>query len=155
VTTYGIGARGFNVYDASLASARFQSISTHADGAISVKVSKDVPVLEITDGVTTLGGPGTSLVRGVQAQLSAIAVSIQPGGRIGRLTAGRWAPCGDGIVTLDVEGSLDFIAARQGIAALGAGSCAVRVACEVPGLDTVLVTAPHGQPVVYRTEQGG
>jgi hypothetical protein len=152
VTTYGAGARGFNVYDGSLASARFQSIGTYADGAIGIQVSKDLPVLEITDSVTTLGGRGTSLVRGVQAQLSAIAVSIQPGGRIGRLTAGgSLATHGDAVVTLDVEGALESITVQQGITALGVGSDAVRVTGEVPGLDSVPVTAPNGRSIVRRT----
>jgi hypothetical protein len=83
VTTYGAGARGFNVYDGRLDSARFQSITTHADGAVGIQVSKDLPVLDIVDSVTTFGGQGTSLGRGRQVQLSAVAVSVQPTGRIG------------------------------------------------------------------------
>jgi hypothetical protein len=153
VTTYGVGARGFNVYDGSLASARFQSISTHADGAVGIQVSKNLPVLEITDSVTTLGGRGTSLVRGVQTQLSAIAVSIQPAGRIGCLTAGgSLVTHGDAIVTLEVEGTLESITVRQGITALGVGSDAVHVTGEAAGLDEVPVTAPRGRPIVRSTE---
>jgi hypothetical protein len=153
VTTYGVGARGFNVYDGSLASARFQSISTHADGAVGIQVSKNLPVLEITDSVTTLGGRSTSLVRGVQTQLSAIAVSIQPAGRIGCLTAGgSLVTHGDAIVTLEVEGTLESITVRQGITALGVGSDAVHVTGEAAGLDEVPVTAPRGRPIVRSTE---
>jgi len=152
VTTHGVGARGFNVYDGSLASARFQSIGTHGDGAIGIQVSRDLPVLEIADGVTTFGGRGTSLVRGVQTQLSAIAVSVQPGGRIGRLEAGgSLATHADGVVTLDVEGALESITVRQGITAWGVGSDAVRVTGEVAGLGVVPVTAPRGQTIVHRT----
>jgi len=156
LTTYGAGARGFNVYDGSLASARFQSISTHADGAVGIQVSKDLPVLEITDSVTTFGGRGTSLVRGVQTQLSAIAVSIQPSGRMERLTAGgSLATHGDAIVTLDVEGALGAIEVQHGITASGVGSDAVRVTGEVAGLDQVAVTAPNGRPVVRRAGHTG
>jgi hypothetical protein len=104
VTTYGSGARGFNVYDGSLDSARFESIMTHADGAVGIQVSRDLPVLDIDGSITTNGGRGTSLVRGQQVQLSAIAVSVQPAGRIGRLSVGgSLSTHGDDVVTLDVE----------------------------------------------------
>jgi hypothetical protein len=155
VTTYGVGARGFNVYDGSLDSARFQSITTHADGAIGIQVSKDLPVLDITGSVTTFGGRGTSLVRGQQVRLSAIAISIRPGGRIGRLSVGgSLSTHGDDIVTLEVEGILDAIQVRQGIAATGIGSDAVRLTGKAGGLDEVSVTATHGQRVVRRPAPG-
>lgn len=152
VTTYGVGARGFNVYDGSLSRASFQSISTHADGAVAVQVSKDLPVLDITGSVTTFGGRGASLVRGVQIQLSAIAVSIQPGGRIGRLTAGgSLRTHGNEVVTLDVEGVLGALEVRQGVTASGDGSDAVHLTSEVAGLDKVAVTAVRGRSVVRHT----
>jgi hypothetical protein len=151
VTTYGAGARGFNVYDGSLDSARFQSITTRADGAIGIQVSKDLPVLDIVESVTTFGGRGTSLVRGRQVRLSAMAVSIQPGGRIGRLSVGgSLSTHGDDIVTLEVEGILDMVQVRQGITAAGVGSDAVRLAGKAGGLDQVTVTAAHGHPIVRR-----
>jgi hypothetical protein len=154
VTTYGAGARGFNVYDGRLDSARFRSITTHADGAAGIQVSKDLPDLDITGSVTTHGGPGTSLVRGVQVQLSAIAVSVQPTGRIGRLAVGgSLATHGDDVATLDVEGALDFLQVRQGITAAGVGSDAVRLTGEARGIDEVPVTAAHGQRIVRRTKE--
>jgi hypothetical protein len=152
VTTYGVGARGFNVYDGSLDSARFQSITTHADGAVGIQVSKDLPVLEITDSVTTFGGRGTSLVRGQQIRLSATAVSIQPTGRIGRLSVGgSLSTHGDEVVTLDVAGALDTLKVQQGITAVGVGSDAVHLAGQAGGLDEVTVTAAHGRPIVRVT----
>jgi hypothetical protein len=151
VTTHGTGARGFNVYDGSLHSARFQSITTHADGAVGIQVSKDLPALDITDSVTTFGGRGTSLVRGRQIRLSAIALSIQPGGRIGRLSVGgSLSTHGDEVVTLDVEGVLGTLRVQQ-ITAAGVGSDAVHLAGEAGGLDKVTVTAAHGRPIVRRT----
>jgi hypothetical protein len=150
VTTHGVGARGFNVYDGSLDSARFQSITTHADGAVGIQVSKDLPALDITDSVTTFGGRGTSLVRGRQIRLSAIAVSIQPGGRIGCLSVGgSLSTHGDEVVTLDVEGVLGTLKVQQ-IAAAGVGSDAVHLTGEAGGLDEVTVTAAHGRPIVRR-----
>jgi hypothetical protein len=152
VTTYGAGARGFNVYDGSLDSARFQSITTHGDGAVGIQVSRNLPVLDITESVTTYGGRGTSLVRGEQVGLSATAVSIQPTGRIGLLSAGgSLSTHGDEVVTLDVAGALDTLKVQQGITAAGVGSDAVHLAGEAGGLDEVTVTAAHGRPIVRVT----
>jgi hypothetical protein len=149
VTTHGVGARGFNVYDGSLDSARFQSITTHADGAVGIQVSRDLPALDITGSVTTFGGRGTSLVRGRQVQLSAIAVSVQPGGRIGRMSVGgSLSTHGDDVVTLDVAGALDTLKVQQGITAAGVASDAVHLTGEVGGLDEVMVAAAHGRPIV-------
>jgi hypothetical protein len=157
VTTYGVGARGFNVYDGSLASARFESIATHADGAVGIQVSKDLPALDIVGSVTTFGGRGTSLVRGQRVQLSAVAVSVQPAGRIGRLSVGgSLSTHGDDVVTLDVDGTIGVLKVQQGITAAGMGSDAVRLTGEVAGLDEVHVTAAHGQDIVspMRNEEG-
>ena len=148
VITYGVGARGFNVYDGRLGSARFQRISTHADGAIGIQVSKDVPELEIAEDVTTEGGVGTSLVKGVQTRLHAIAVSVTSGGRIGTLrVGGTLATSGDDVVTLDVAGIVESLTVRGGITAAGAGSVAVRTVGDLPGLDHVHVAAQHGQAI--------
>jgi hypothetical protein len=131
VTTYGVGARGFNVYDGSLASARFESIATHADGAVGIQVSKDLPALDIVGSVTTFGGRGTSLVRGQRTH-------------------------GDDVATLDVDGTIGALKVQQGITAAGMGSDAVRLTGEVAGLDEVHVTAAHGQHIVspMRNEEG-
>jgi hypothetical protein len=154
VTTYGTGARGFNVYDGRLHSARFESITTYADGAVGIQVSKDLPVLDIVGSVTTNGGRGTSLVRGQQIQLSAVAVSVQPTGRIGRLSVGgSLSTHGDDVVTLDMEGVIDTLNVQQGITAAGVGSDAVRLTGEVAGLDQVSVTAAHGQRIVSREKE--
>jgi hypothetical protein len=150
VTTYGAGARGFNVYDGEVKSARFQSITTHADGAVGVQVGKDLPVLEVVDGIATLGGRGTSLVKGRQTELAAIAVSVLPGGRIGRLVAGgALSTKGDDVTTLDVEGAVDFIEVGGAITAEGSASDAVRVTGEIAGLDRVEVRSKDGRPVVH------
>ncbi len=148
VTTYGPGARGFNVYDGSLGSARFQRISTHADGAIGMQVSRDVRELEILEDVTTTGGLGTSLVKGVQTALHAVAVSVTPGGRIGKLTVGgTLSTSGDDVVTLDVEGTVGLLTVHGGIIAAGVSSVAVRAAGGIAGLEQVSVTAPRGQAI--------
>jgi hypothetical protein len=144
VTTHGVGARGFNVYDGHLVSARFQRIATYGDGAVGVQVSKDLPLLEITEDITTAGGAGQSLVRGVQVRLRAIAVSVEAGGRIGRLAVGgSLRSDGDDVVTLEAAGTVGEMAAAE-IAARGVGSAAVRLSGSgaVGGLDSVKVTGP-------------
>jgi len=149
LTTFGAGARGFNVYDGQLENARFESITTHGDGAVGVQVSRFLPVLEVAGGIATLGGRGTSLVKGQQTELAAMAVSVLAGGRIGRLVVGgAISTQGDGVTALDVEGSVDVIEVHGGITARGRESDAVRVAGKVAGLDEVSVTAEHGRPVV-------
>jgi hypothetical protein len=153
VVTYGAGARGFNLYDGSLRSARFQSITTHGDGAVGIQVGKDVPDLDITGSVITFGGEGTSLVRGQQSQLRSAAVSILPGGRIGRLTAGgSLSTHGDGVTTLEVAGVIGELKVQQGITASGLASDAVSLAGDIPGLDQTTVTAAHGQAVARLAE---
>jgi hypothetical protein len=93
-------------------------------------------------------GHGTSLVRGEQTQLSAIAVSVLAGGRIGRLTAGgSLSTHGDRVVTLEVAGTIEALKVQQGITAVGVASDAVRLAGEIQGLDEVIVTAAHGQAI--------
>ncbi len=140
---------GFNIYDGNVDSARFASITTHGDGAVGIQVSRDLPALEIADSVTTFGSGGTSLVRGQQTQLRAAAISIQPGGRIGRLAVGgSLATHGDQVVTLDVAGSLGMLRVRHAITASGAASDAVHATGQVAGLDDVTITAAHGQAIV-------
>jgi hypothetical protein len=149
VTTYGVGARGFNVYDGSLSSAQFQSISTYADGAVGIQVSRDLPILHIAGDVTTYGGRGTSLVRGKQTELSAIAVSILPGGRIGRLTAGgSLSTHGDQVITLDVQGALGALEVRGRVSATGESSDAAHLTGDTDGIDGVAVVASRGEPIV-------
>jgi hypothetical protein len=153
VVTHGAGARGFNVYDGRLASARFQSITTHGDGAVGIQIATDLAELKITDSVTTFGGAGTSLVRGKQSQLRAVAVSVLPGGRIGRLAAGgSLSTHGDGVVTLEVAGAIGALTVQQGITAAGVASDAVSLTEDIPGLNETTLTAAHGQTVARLAE---
>ncbi len=88
VVTSGLGARGFNVYDGYVKSAKFQSITTHGDGAIGIQVSKPMGTIEVVEDVHTTGSEGLSLVKGVQMTLKAIGVSIKPGGELEGLSVG-------------------------------------------------------------------
>jgi hypothetical protein len=114
-----------------------------------VQVSKDLPVLDIAESITTRGGTGRSLVRGVQVSLRAAAVSVEAGGRIGRLAVGG-ALCtdGDDVVTLEAAGAVGELTAGE-IVARGVGSEAVRISGSgsVGGLDSVTITGPSRREV--------
>ncbi|MDQ0276320.1 hypothetical protein QO003_000623 [Arthrobacter silviterrae] len=132
VETYGLGARGFNVYDGSLREAVFDSITTHGDGSVGVQVSRDLPALTIRGDLRTEGGMGESLVKGVLLPLSAIALSIKPGGRIGTASiGGNVRTEGAGVPAMELEGELDSITVGGKVTAAGDASDVVRA---VPAL---------------------
>ncbi|WP_146070242.1 hypothetical protein [Arthrobacter sp. GMC3] len=136
VETFGQGARGFNVYDGSLQEAVFETIITHGDGSMGVQVSRDLPVLRIRGDLRTEGGTGESLVKGVLLPLSAIALSVKPGGRIGTLNVGGDVRTeGPSVPAMDLEGALDSVTVGGTVSALGAKSDVVRA---VPALAPAL-----------------
>lgn len=150
VQTFGTGARGFNVYDGSLEHASFESIATHGDGSTGVQVSKPLPLLEISGDLSTEGGEGMSLVKGVQLALKAVALSVKPGGSIGKAAiGGRLRTSGKGVVTLEVEGEIGELTVGAGISATGRGSDAVHLRDgSVHGLDQLEIAATEGERVV-------
>jgi hypothetical protein len=147
--TFGTGARGFNVYDGSLDHASFESIVTHGDGSTGVQISKPLPVLEIKGDLSTEGGEGMSLVKGVQMTLKAIALSVKPGGSVGKVTInGELRTSGANVVTLEAEGEIGEIAVAGGITAKGAGSDAVHLTDDgIRGLDSVTISASDGERI--------
>jgi hypothetical protein len=80
IETYGLGARGFNVYTGTIRSGDFDRIVTHGDGAVGVQISQPVGHLVFRRGIETQGGTGKSLVKGVPQDLAATALSVKPGG---------------------------------------------------------------------------
>ena len=80
IETFGRGARGFNVYSGTVERAEFDRIVTHADGAVGVQISQPIGTMVVRRGIETFGGEGPSLVKAVVQNLSAIALSIKPGG---------------------------------------------------------------------------
>lgn len=82
IVTVGKGARGFNLYDGTLRRGEFQDIRTFGDGSIGVQVSKPMPELLVHGDIATTGGKGVSLVRGVQTELEAMALSVKDGGEV-------------------------------------------------------------------------
>ncbi|MDQ0096026.1 hypothetical protein [Paeniglutamicibacter psychrophenolicus] len=127
IMTTGLGARGFNVYDGSLNEAGFESITTTGDRSVGVQVSRELPKLTITGNLSTSGGTGESLVKGVLMPLSAIALSVKPSGHIGTVSVGGdIVTTGDGVATVDLEGPVDTLSVRGKVVAHGSGATAVR-----------------------------
>ncbi|CAM5408871.1 hypothetical protein GCM10010329_84350 [Streptomyces spiroverticillatus] len=149
ITTHGTGARGFNFYDGSMRRACFDSISTTGDGAIGVQIGRDLPRLEVRGDLTTTGGTGLSLVRGVQTQLKATALSIKKDGRIGQVgVGGRISARGDDLVTVEIDGDLGTLSARGGIQAEGHRADAVHTRGEGRELAGVVISAADGKTMV-------
>ena len=80
IETFGQGARGFNVYSGTVERVEFDRIVTHANGAVGAQISQPIGTMTVRRGIETFGNEGPSLVRGVVQNLSAIALSIKPGG---------------------------------------------------------------------------
>jgi hypothetical protein len=150
IETHGPGARGFNLYEGSLTHARFKSIRTNGDGAVGIQISKRLPLIEIEGDVTTMGGEGTSLVKGVQTRLKAIALSLQEGGEIDKLHVGGWlSTSGDDVVTVEIDGTIGELEVGGGIKAAGRGSDAIHLNGGSPSVDGVVIEAEHGRRIVH------
>jgi hypothetical protein len=109
------GARGFNVYNGTIASGEFDRIVTHGDGAVGVQVSQPVGQLCFQRGIETFGATGLSLVKGVMQNLSAIALSVKPGGCARRIEIrGGLKTHGKDTAPLEQQGSVDLLHVEGG-----------------------------------------
>ena len=68
IETFDRGARGFNAYDGVMDTAEFERIVTHADASVGVQISRPITHLIVHKGITTHGGVGETLVKGVIMQ---------------------------------------------------------------------------------------
>ncbi len=94
-------------------------------------------------GLSTDGGEGQSLVKGVQMSLKAIALSVKPGGEVGAITVGgQVRTAGKNVISVELDGLVDRIAIAGGVIAEGAGSDGIHVRGDVPGLDAINVHGP-------------
>lgn len=126
IVTNGVGARGYNLYDGSTGVAEFASITTHGDGAIGIQISRPSGPIHVTGDLATTGGTGMSLVKGEQVELSAIAFSVKPGGRVERLeVGGDIRTAGDDLTTVDLDGPVGAVSVGGRIVAEGVGSTPV------------------------------
>jgi hypothetical protein len=149
IQTFGTGARGFNLYDGSLRHASFDRIATVGDGSVGVQVSRDLPTLEIRGDLSTQGSEGQSLVKGVQTQLKAIALSVKADGRIGSvIVGGQICTRGDDVVSVEIDGEVDALRVAGGIVAEGQRSDAVHVRDNHLDLAHIEITAVDGERIV-------
>jgi hypothetical protein len=122
IETFGQGSRGFNVYAGTVNSAEFERIVTHADGAVGIQISQRVGEITVRRGIETFGGMGDSLVKGAVIKLSAIAISVQPGGSARKIAvAGGLTTHGKGVHPLELHGTVGALQITEGLAASGDG----------------------------------
>jgi hypothetical protein len=122
IETFGRGARGFNVYTGTVHLAEFDRIVTHADGAIGIQISQPIGRLVVHRGIETFGGTGESLVKGVVMKLSAIGLSVKPGGSAREIEVdGGIITNGEGIAPLELNGAIQSLRVSGGLAAAGGG----------------------------------
>lgn len=122
IETFGQGSRGFNVYDGTFHRAVFDRIVTHADGAVGVQISKRIDSIVVRRGIETFGGTGQSLVKGVVMTLSAIPLSVKPGGVADVIDIrGGLVAHGDGVVPLEVDGTIGSLTVAGGVRTSDAG----------------------------------
>ena len=137
IETSGLGARGFNLYDGRIGRAFFDSITTHGDGAIGIQLSKAMGPIEVSGELRTTGGVGMSLVKGVQTELRASAISLKSGADTPSLhVRGRVLTEGEDLSAVEVlEGArVGELRLDGGIDAKGAGSRATLLRGEVGSL---------------------
>lgn len=105
IETFGQGARAFNVYAGTVGRAEFERLVTHADGAVGLQISQPVGHIHIRRGIETFGAEGDSLVKGVVMRLSAIGLSIKPGGSARSISVQGGVTCHQpGVQALDLQG---------------------------------------------------
>lgn len=122
IETFGPGARGFNVYTGTVNLAEFDRVITHADGAVGIQISQPIGRLVVRRGIETFGGTGPSLVKGVVVSLSAIALSIKPGGSAREIEiAGGIKTNGSGVAPIEQHGAIESLRVTGGFIAAGGG----------------------------------
>jgi hypothetical protein len=122
IETFGQGARGFNVYAGTVNLAEFDRVVTHADGAVGIQISQPIGRLFVRRGIETFGGTGQSLVKGVVMMLSAIGLSIKPGGSAREIEiAGGIKTNGPGVAPIEQHGAIDSFRVTGGFVAAGGG----------------------------------
>ena len=122
IETFGQGARGFNVYTGTVNLAEFDRVITHADGAVGIQISKPIGRLVVHRGIETFGGTGPSLVKGVVIPLSAIALSIKPGGSAREIEiAGGIKTNGPGVAPIEQHGAIESFRVTGGFVTTGGG----------------------------------
>jgi hypothetical protein len=153
IETWGQGARGFNLYDGSLEQATFDSITTHGDGAVGMQITKPLPKVRVNGDIRTTGGEGTSLVRGQQVLLKAIAFSLKVGGSLQSLeVSGTVESTGDNVITMEVHGPISALTVSGGVSAQGKGSDAVHASGDTARIEALTLYSADGVTLVHTPE---
>lgn len=122
IETFGQGARGFNVYTGTVNFAEFDRVTTHADGAVGIQISQPIGQLVVRRGIETFGGTGQSLVKGVVMTLSAIGLSVKPGGSVREVDiSGGIKTNGSGVSPIEQHGAIESLRIAGGCVAAGGG----------------------------------
>lgn len=122
IETFGQGARGFNVYTGTVSLAEFDRVVTHGDGAVGIQISQPVGRLIVRRGIETFGGTGPSLVKGVVITLSAIGLSVKPGGSAREIDiAGGIKTNAAGVAPIEQHGAIESLRVGGGFVANGGG----------------------------------
>jgi hypothetical protein len=122
IETFGRGARGFNVYTGTVNLAEFDRVTTHADGAVGIQISQPIGRLAVRRGIETFGGTGQSLVKGVVVTLSAIGLSVKPGGSAREIDIhGGIKTNGPGVSPIEQHGVIELLRISGGCIAAGGG----------------------------------
>jgi hypothetical protein len=120
IETFGEGARGFNVYAGTVKLAEFDSVTTHAGGAIGIQITQPIGRLVVHRGIQTFGGTGQSLVKGHFMPLTAIALSIKPGGSARAIEIdGGVKTNAPNVAPIEQEGAIESFRISGGFDALG------------------------------------
>jgi hypothetical protein len=147
--TFGTGARAVSLLAGTLGRVTLASIATYGAGAVGVLVRIRLPRLTIHGDLATEGGSGRSLIGGMPVELEASALRVLPAGTIGTVVVdGQIRSAGDHVTTVDIAGRVESFDALGGIVAGGAGSDAVHVRGEVPGLRPGNASARDGMRYV-------
>ncbi|HUA65281.1 MAG TPA: hypothetical protein VME24_05500 [Alphaproteobacteria bacterium] len=120
IETFGLGARGFNVYAGTVKEAEFDRIITHGDGAVGIQIGQPIGKITVLRGIETFGGTGDSLVKGVVTKLSATALSIKAEGLVRELqVSGGLVTHTKGVAPLELLGSVESLYIAGQTVALG------------------------------------
>lgn len=114
-----------------------------------MQLSRLLRKLTMMKDLSTEGGEGLSLVKGVQMTLKAIALSIKPGGSLDELhVGGAISTSGDDVVSFELADRVGSWDVPGGILAKGNGSDGVHYTGDGSAPTGVTVTGEQGNHTV-------
>jgi hypothetical protein len=102
--------------------AIFNDTSVAGLGRIDLRGVTTTGRLVVRRGIETFGGTGPSLVKGVVIKLSAIGLSVKPGGSAREIDiSGGIKTHGSGVAAIEQHGSIETLRVNGGFVAVGGG----------------------------------